>query len=122
MAKPKTFDSYAGVLEYFIKDPECARLGKYMHIYRVNRSDDPIIPISKDEHTFMAVNMLTGRPINMPQASVPKNKCLEPDEAEINLVEYFYFNDGDPEDDGYDDVNMPEAESPKPQRIIEVIN
>ncbi|MDO8493262.1 MAG: hypothetical protein Q7S19_01820 [bacterium] len=117
MAEPKhrplIFDSYQGVNVYFSKNDECARLGRYMKVFRVN--------YTLDSHVFMAVNMLAGRPINIPYAAVRKNKCTEADETEIHSIEFFWFDDGDPEDDGYDE-ELKKFEESKPSIPEMVIN
>lgn len=100
---PKPFDTYQQVKEYYLKNPKCRLLGSYLAIFRVNCTKELTRP-ELDEHVFMAVNMRTLMEIDIPHAVLPKNRCSGKENEEIHRIKFWQFNDGDPEDDGYDEI------------------
>lgn len=91
------FDSYKQVKDHFSNNDNCVQAGKYMHIFRVNRIRE--VRPELDDHIFMAVDMQTGREIDVPRAVLARNKCSDSDNEEIHAIDFFYFDDGDPEDE-----------------------
>lgn len=88
------FDSFDEVKEHFKNNPECTE-EEDMVIYRIADSESSIHPDYKKAHIFIAFNLSTHQEMNVPRAVLPKSKCNEKDDDEIQMIEYIYYDDDD---------------------------